>query len=440
MLVPGRTGIYRSGEAQPRRGPFTLVIGKAMKRRDLIKRLAAPCALVAMPSLAALAPPNRIVLGQSAAFTGNAAQLGIQMNIGARIFFNALNAAGGVNGNTVELRTLDDGYEPERCKVNTEQFIKDDVFGLFGYVGTPTSLAALPLVVDAKVPFFGPFTGAEALRDPFHRSVFHLRASYFDETRLIVNNLTQLGLKKIAVFYQNDAYGKAGLEGVTRALKAQDLAPVALGTVERNSIDVASAVKDITPKMPDAVVQISAYKSCAAFIRGARKAGYGGTFLNVSFVGTQALADELDHHADLTRVPQCRAQGRRRRRAELFEHGRLSGRQGVRRRPEARRPQPDARSADQRPGGDPASKLRRLQRQLRAEGPRGLALRRPVDADRRRQGTPLDGCRAARRSTAPKTPGGCAAKVRQVNCFHYELTGRKHASLSRAVPRSPPCA
>jgi branched-chain amino acid transport system substrate-binding protein len=167
------------------------------------------------------------------------------------------------------------------------------VFGLFGYVGTPTSLAALPLVVDAKVPFFGPFTGAEALRDPFHKSVFHLRASYFDETRLIVNNLTQLGLKKIAVFYQNDAYGKAGLEGVTRALKAQDLAPVALGTVERNSIDVASAVKDITPKMPDAVVQISAYKSCAAFIRGARKAGYGGTFLNVSFVGTQALADEL---------------------------------------------------------------------------------------------------------------------------------------------------
>ena len=264
-----------------------------MKRRDLIKRLAAPCALVALPSLAALAPPNRIVLGQSAAFTGNAAQLGIQMNIGARICFNALNAAGGVNGNNIELRTLDDGYEPDRCKANTEKFIKDEVFGLFGYVGTPTCLAALPLVVDAKIPFFGPFTGAEALRDPFHKSVFHLRASYFDETRLIVKNLTQLGLKKIAVFYQNDAYGKAGLEGVTRALNAQDLAPVALGTVERNSVDVAQAVKDIASKMPDAVVQISAYKSCAAFIRGARKAGYGGTFLNVSFVGTQALADEL---------------------------------------------------------------------------------------------------------------------------------------------------
>ena len=261
-----------------------------MNRRDVIKRIAAPCALLALP---ALAQANRIVLGQSAAFTGPAAQLGIQLNMGARIFFAAQNASGGINGINVELRTLDDGYEPDRCKANTDKFIKDDVFGLFGYVGTPTCLAALPLVVEAKIPFFGPFTGAEALRDPFHKSVFHLRASYYDETALIVKQLTSLGLKKIAVFYQNDAYGKAGLEGVTRALKAQDLAPVALGTVERNTVNVAQAVKDIAASMPDAVVQISAYKSCAAFIREARKAGYGGTFFNVSFVGTQALADEL---------------------------------------------------------------------------------------------------------------------------------------------------
>lgn len=261
-----------------------------MKRRDAIKWLAGSSAALALP---AFAQNNRIVLGQSAAFSGPAAQLGIQMNMGARIYFNALNAQGGVNGSSVELRTLDDGYEPDRCKANTEKFLKDDVFGLFGYVGTPTSLAALPLVVDSKIPFFGPFTGAEALREPLHRSVFHLRASYYDETALIVRQLTLLGLKKIAVFYQNDAYGKAGLEGVTRALKSQDLAPVALGTVERNTVNVAQAVKDIVPKLPDAVVQISAYKSCAAFIREARKAGFGGQFFNVSFVGTQALADEL---------------------------------------------------------------------------------------------------------------------------------------------------
>ena len=272
-----------------------------MNRRDAIRRVAAVSATLALP---AFAQANRIVLGQSAALSGPAAQLGLQMNAGARIYFNALNAQGGVSGNTIELRTADDGYEPDRCKANTEKFIKDDVFGLFGYVGTPTCLAALPLAVDSKTPFFGPFTGAEALRDPFHKTVFHLRASYYDETALIVKQLTSLGLKKIAVFYQNDAYGKAGLEGVTRALKAQNLAPVALGTVERNTVDVAKAVKDITPSMPEAVVQISAYKSCAAFIRAARKAGYGGTFFNVSFVGTQALADELGKEANGIMVSQ----------------------------------------------------------------------------------------------------------------------------------------
>jgi branched-chain amino acid transport system substrate-binding protein len=261
-----------------------------MNRRDAIKRVAATSAALALP---AWAQARTIVLGQSAAFSGPAAQLGIQMNKGAKLYIDQINAAGGVNGHPIELRTLDDGYEPDRCKANTDKFIKDDVFALFGYVGTPTCVAALPLVNDAKMPFFGPFTGAEALRDPFSRVVFHLRASYYDETGLIVKQLTSLGLQKIAVFYQNDSYGMAGLEGVKRALKPLNLEPVALGTVERNTVDVAKAVASIVPKMPDAVVQISAYKSCAAFIREARKAGYGGTFYNVSFVGTQALADEL---------------------------------------------------------------------------------------------------------------------------------------------------
>lgn len=263
-----------------------------MKRRTLIQQLVATSAALALPSFAQ--SERRIVLGQSAAFSGPAAQLGIQMNRGAKVYFDALNTAGGVNGNTIELRTLDDGYEPDRCKANTERFItKDNVFALFGYVGTPTCLAALPLVNESKTLFFGPFTGAESLRDPFSKNIFHIRASYFDETALIVKQLTSLGLNKIAVFYQNDAYGKAGLEGVVRALKTSQLAPVATGTVERNTVNVAQAVKDIAAARPDAVVQISAYKSCAAFIREARKAGYGGTFYNVSFVGTQALADEL---------------------------------------------------------------------------------------------------------------------------------------------------
>ncbi len=236
---------------------------------------------------------GRIVLGQSAAFSGPSAQLGIQFNQGAKLFFDQLNAAGGVGKRMVEIRTLDDGYEPDRCAENTRKLIADDVFALFGYVGTPTSLAAVPLFNQAKVPFFAPFTGAESLRQPFNRLIFHVRASYYDETALIVRQLVNLGVKKIAVFHQNDAYGKAGLDGVNKALAEHKLPLAGAATVERNSVDVAAAVEKLVAAKPDAVVQIAAYGASAAFVRAARKAGFGGTFYNVSFVGTQALADEL---------------------------------------------------------------------------------------------------------------------------------------------------
>ena len=261
-------------------------------RRRTLKHLAgAAAAALALPAWAQGA--RRLVLGQSCALTGPAAQLGLQMNRGARLYFDRLNAEGGVGGRTVEIKALDDGYEPERCAANTKALIEEDVFALFGYVGTPTGLAALPLVNASELPLLGMFTGAEALREPFSRNIFHVRASYYDETALIVRQLTNLGLKRIAVFRQNDSYGQAGLDGVNRALKLQNLQPTGVGLVERNSVDVAAAVQAIVPTRPDAVVQIGAYKACAAFIRQARKAGYGGTFHNVSFVGTQALADEL---------------------------------------------------------------------------------------------------------------------------------------------------
>jgi ABC-type branched-subunit amino acid transport system substrate-binding protein len=198
-----------------------------------------------------------------------------------------------VNGRRIELVSLDDGYEPDRCAANTRQLIDRGAFALFGYVGTPTSLAALPIATAARTPFIAPFTGAEALRSPFNRYVFHVRASYFDETGEIVKQLASLGVNRISVFHQNDSYGKAGLDGVNRALKQRDLQPASLGTVERNSTDVTAAVKSILAGRPDAIVQISAYKSCAAFIRAARAAGFHGTFYNVSFVGTLALANEL---------------------------------------------------------------------------------------------------------------------------------------------------
>jgi branched-chain amino acid transport system substrate-binding protein len=237
---------------------------------------------------------NQIVLGQSAALTGPAQELGIRMNLGAKVFFDALNAKGGVYGRSIQIKARDDGYEADRAAANTKAFIEDDkVFALFGYVGTPTSLAAKPIFTAARVPFIAPFTGAEALRSPVSRYIFNVRASYYDETELIVKQLSNVGMKKIAVFHQNDSYGQAGLDGVMRALKMVNLPLAAAGTVERNSTDVDKALDTILAAKPDVIVQISAYKSCAAFIKEAKKRGYPGQFYNVSFVGSKALADEL---------------------------------------------------------------------------------------------------------------------------------------------------
>ena len=236
--------------------------------------------------------PTTILIGQSAAFSGPASELGNEMRAGALAYFQQVNAAGGVNGRKIELRSVDDGYESDRAAANTKKLIDDGVFLLFGYVGTPTSNASKPIFTAAKVPFVGPFTGAESLRNPLNRYIFNIRASYYDETEKIVGQLVGQTLTRIAVFYQNDDYGKAGLAGVERAMQKRNLKIVATGTVERNTTDVAAAVAAISKADPQGVVMISAYKSCAAFIKAMRDAGQNPQFMNVSFVGSRALAHE----------------------------------------------------------------------------------------------------------------------------------------------------
>ncbi|HEX7052354.1 MAG TPA: ABC transporter substrate-binding protein [Burkholderiales bacterium] len=237
---------------------------------------------------------DTILLGQSVALTGPAQALGIEMRAGARVYFDYVNSRGGVHGRKIQLITLDDGYEPARTVPNTKKLIEEHkVFALFGYVGTPTSAAALPIFTQAKVPYFGAFTGAELLRQPFNRYIFNVRASYYDETEKIVEQLVSTGSKNIAVFYQNDAYGLAGLKGVELAMQRRNMKISTTGTVERNTLEVAKAVKTINAVQPDGVVMISAYKSCGEFIRQMKRRGSAAQFYNVSFVGSQALADDL---------------------------------------------------------------------------------------------------------------------------------------------------
>src|SRR5688572_20528962 len=261
----------------------------------MIKNLALVfAAALSQAALAQGVTNDRVLLGQAAVFSGTAAQLGIQMRNGIKAYFDFVNEKGGVHGRRLELVSEDDFYEASRAPAASKKLIEEHrVFALLGYVGTPTGVVHLPVVTQAKVPLVGMFTGAEALRVPFNRYVFHVRASYYDETEAIVEQVASTGGRNIAVFYQDDAYGQAGLKGVEIAMAKRKMKIAALGTVERNTVKVENAVKSIHAAKPDAVVMISAYTSCAEFIRQMTRAGSAATFYNVSFVGSKALSNAL---------------------------------------------------------------------------------------------------------------------------------------------------
>lgn len=270
--------------------------------RGLLASLAVALPAVALPVVAAapaLADPGvtaeRILFGQSAALEGPAAALGTGMRLGIEAAFAEANAAGGIDGRTLELIAKDDGYEPEASVANTQALIdKDGVFALIGPVGTPTSKATQPLATEAGVPFVGPFTGAGFLRDPALTNVINLRNTYDAETAAWVEHLTgDLGFERIAILYQDDSFGRVGLAGVTKALDAKGMTLAAEGTYARNTTAVKSALLDIRAADPQAVVIVGAYKPAAEFIRLAKMLKMDAVFVNISFVGSKALAAEL---------------------------------------------------------------------------------------------------------------------------------------------------
>ena len=238
---------------------------------------------------------DRVVFGQSAAFSGPAQELGTNMRIGIMAAFHEVSERGGVHGRTLELVSRDDAYEPEAAVTNTLQLIEEEgVFALIGEVGTPTSRSATPVAADEGVPFIAPFTGAEFLRDDDWANIINLRASYYQETEEMVARLTQdLGISRIGVLYQDDSYGRAGYRGVRMALDRREMEPVSIGLYPRNTTAVKTALLDLNLGSPEAVIMIGAYEPVAALIELARYTGADPIFLTVSFVGSNALANEL---------------------------------------------------------------------------------------------------------------------------------------------------
>ena len=238
---------------------------------------------------------DKIVFGQAAALDGAASALGQGMKIGLEAAFAEINKAGGVKGRKLELKSVDDGYEPTKSIEAVKKLLEEDkVFALIGAVGTPTSAATQPIATAAGAPFIGAFTGAEFLREPHKPLVMNIRASYFQETEAMVERVTKdLGATKIAIMYQDDAFGQAGLAGVKKALEKRQMQLAGEGTFERNTVAVKAALLSIKKAEPQAVIMISPYKPAAEFIKLAKQIKLDATFVNISFVGSDALAKEL---------------------------------------------------------------------------------------------------------------------------------------------------
>ena len=240
---------------------------------------------------------TEIVLGMSAAFSGPSRGLGIELYRGAAAYFEHVNRQGGVHGRRIVLKTYDDGYQPDPSVRNTMTLmLQDQVFLLFGYVGTPTVTRVLPMLKkfqDRGMYLFFPFTGAQPQREPpYGEFAFNLRASYLQETAGLVDNFVGVGRRRIAVFYQADAYGRSGWAGVRAALRGHGERMAGEATYRRGSKFTGTMrrqVEILKASRPDAVICIGAYAACAAFARDAVDLGLRVPLANLSFVGSENL-------------------------------------------------------------------------------------------------------------------------------------------------------
>lgn len=271
-----------------------------MKRSRAATGAALAAALLAMATPTARGEEvgvsaDAILFGQAAALEGPSSWLGQRMRHGIVAAFTEINANGGVHGRKLQLVSRDDGYDPDRSVAQTEKLIDDDkVFALIGAVGTPTAIATIPLTRARNIPFIGPFSGAQFLRDVELRNVVNIRASYGAETETLIKHLTEdHGFTRIGIFYQDDSFGRDGLAGVKNALARRGLELAAEGTFERNTRAVSTAWRTIKRAEPEAIVMVGTYGPCAEFIKLAHRSGVHPTFANISFVGATALANEL---------------------------------------------------------------------------------------------------------------------------------------------------
>ena len=245
-----------------------------------------------------------ILIGSCSALDGPARVLGRQTVLGASAYLHMVNDEGGLYGRKIQLQAFDDSYDPERAPACFKRMVKEGVFALGFFVGTPTAKVYVPLAQEEKIPVVGLFTGAQMLYEPLKHEVINVRASYYDETREQVDKLWEQNIRKIGVIYQDDPFGKAVLDGVKLALQKHSATPVGLGHFTRGSVEIEEGLKETMAARPQAIIVAGPYAPAAAIVKQAHAAGWRPQFLTVSFVGTEEFIKEAGADAEGTIITQ----------------------------------------------------------------------------------------------------------------------------------------
>ena len=242
---------------------------------------------------------DRILIGQAAGFTGNVAGAVKEQKAGAQAYLDVVNASGGVHGRKIVIESLDDGFDFKKTPEVTRQLIEDKkVFALFLFRGTPNTEAAYPVAAKAKVPLIAPSTGAQSMYSPPRKYLFPVRASYHSETTAIVNHLVSLGIKKIAVFHDDGAFGKDVLAGVQKAMEEKKMAPSSVASYERGTVKIEPAVKKIAADDPQAVVMAAAVDSGPAFIAQMKALNRNPMFFTLSNLSANSFVKALERNVN----------------------------------------------------------------------------------------------------------------------------------------------
>lgn len=273
-----------------------------MKRRKFILQASAGVGLAIAATHAYAVPgvsTDTILLGQSVALTGPVGQLGKEYRDGADLWFEQVNAHGGVHGRKIKLLSMDDASETSRAIANTKQLIDDKgVFAIFGQFGTGVIRETLPLTAQRGVPVIAPFSGADALREPGDPNMFHVRASYGQELKQIVDHLFVIGVRRIGIVHQDDGFGQAALRGAQSALaRLQSQAVVTAAISVAPQVEVSKAVAAVSAKQPAAIILCVSGEGAVAFLNQYNKTGVSAQFYGLSEISSRELVSELGESA-----------------------------------------------------------------------------------------------------------------------------------------------